>query len=161
MLEQCEGIVGTFSTPRLGNEKDQDGQSTILVLEVCARLRLHGGKEASTTKVVEAFARLEFQMTKLPLQQPDVNLSPASQAPPRFQVYTQRNLDQIQQLQCLSEELRFDIRVVAQVLPFRVNQYVIDELIAWEDVPNDPIFRLVFPQREMLDPADISQIANL
>ena len=100
-------------------------------------------------------------MSKLPLQQQGVNLPPASQAPPRFQVYTQRNLDQIQQLQCLSEELRFDIRVVAQVLPFRVNQYVIDELIAWEDVPNDPIFRLVFPQREMLDPAHFSQIADL
>jgi KamA family protein len=116
---------------------------------------------ALITEKSQALARLDFQMSKLPLQQQGVNLPPASQAPPRFQVYTQRNLDQIQQLQCLSEELRFDIRVVAQVLPFRVNQYVIDELIAWEDVPNDPIFRLVFPQREMLDPAHFSQIAKL
>ena len=91
---------------------------------------------ALITEKSQALARLDFQMSKLPLQQQGVNLPPASQAPTRFQVYTQRNLDQIQQLQCLSEELRFDIRVVAQVLPFRVNQYVIDELIAWEDVPN-------------------------
>jgi len=40
----------------------------------------------------------------------------------------------------LSEEQRFEMRVVASVLPFRVNQYVIDELIDWDNVPNDPIF---------------------
>ena len=40
-------------------------------------------------------------------------------------------VNQIEQLQCLSKEDRFSIRVIAQVLPFRVNQYVIDNLIAF------------------------------
>ena len=81
--------------------------------------------------------------------------------PVPFRVYTHRNLDQIPQLQSLSKEQRFGIRVVAQVLPFRVNQYVIDELIDWDDVPDDPIFRLVFPQREMLAPEHFTRIADL
>ena len=72
-----------------------------------------------------------------------------------------RAVDQILQLQRLSEEQRFTIRVVAQVLPFRVNQYVIDQLIAWDDVPDDPMFRLVFPQAEMLAPEHFGRIADL
>src|SRR5690554_7662452 len=60
----------------------------------------------------------------------------------RYQVYTERHIDQIPALQRLTEEQRFTMRVVAQVLPFRVNQYVIDELIDWDQVPNDPIFQL-------------------
>lgn len=42
------------------------------------------------------------------------------------------------------------MRTVASVLPFRVNRYVLDELIDWDRVPTDPIFQLVFPQRGML-----------
>jgi KamA family protein len=78
-----------------------------------------------------------------------------------FRVFTQHNFDQIRQLERLSEEQRFAIRVVAQVLPFRVNQYVIDHLIAWDDAPNDAMFRLVFPQPEMLEPAHFARIADL
>ena len=41
---------------------------------------------------------------------------------------------------------------VAHVLPFRVNNYVIDELIDWNAVPADPLFQLTFPQPDMLLP---------
>ena len=77
----------------------------------------------------------------------------------RFQVYTERQLDQIEPLKRLPEEQRFEMRVVANVLPFRVNQYVIDELIDWSQVPNDPIFQLTFPQRDMLAPEDFERMA--
>lgn len=70
--------------------------------------------------------------------------------PRRFQVYTQRDLGKITQLQSLPEETRFEMRVVSSVLPFRVNNYVIDELIDWSRVPNDPIYQLTFPQKGML-----------
>lgn len=53
------------------------------------------------------------------------------------------------------------MRVVGEVFPFRVNSYVIDELIDWERVPNDPVFQLTFPQPGMLEPDDFSRIANL
>lgn len=78
----------------------------------------------------------------------------------RFQVFTERQLDQIEPLQRLPEEQRFAMRVVASVLPFRVNQYVIDELIDWDRVPDDPIFQLTFPQQGMLPPEDFARMAD-
>ena len=77
----------------------------------------------------------------------------------RFKVYTERQLDQIVQIQHLPEEQRFAMRVVANVLPFRVNQYVIDELIDWTNIPEDPIFRLTFPQPGMLEKSDFDHMA--
>lgn len=86
---------------------------------------------------------------------------PTEIEPLSFRIFNQHNFDQIQQLDRLSEEQLFAIKVVAQVLPFRVNQHVIDHLIAWDDVPDDPIYRLVFPQPEMLAPEHFTQIADL
>ncbi|MDJ0738435.1 MAG: lysine 2,3-aminomutase [Gammaproteobacteria bacterium] len=77
----------------------------------------------------------------------------------RFQVYTQRDLDRIEQLEQLPEQTRFDMRVVASVLPFRVNAYVIEELIDWSRVPDDPIYQLTFPQRDMLSPGQYARMA--
>lgn len=80
--------------------------------------------------------------------------------PQRFKVYTERQLDQIAQVQRLPEEKRFAMRVVANVLPFRVNQYVIDELIDWTNIPEDPIFQLTFPQPGMLAQEDFDRMAR-
>lgn len=79
----------------------------------------------------------------------------------KFQVFTERQLDLIPHLDAMPDEERFAMRVVASVLPFRVNRYVIDQLIDWNRVPDDPIFRLTFPQREMLAPEDFDRIADL
>ncbi|THF63969.1 lysine 2,3-aminomutase [Pseudothauera nasutitermitis] len=81
--------------------------------------------------------------------------------PAAFKVYTQRDLDRIEALARLSEAQRFEMKVVSAVLPFRVNQYVIDELIDWRRVPDDPIFQLTFPQRGMLAPAHYERVAAL
>ena len=83
-----------------------------------------------------------------------------NQQPVRFQVYTERQFDKIEALKNLSEEQRFEMRVVANVLPFRVNQYVIDELIDWNNIPEDPMFQLAFPQKGMLDEEDFNQMAE-
>ncbi|MGB0723040.1 MAG: KamA family radical SAM protein, partial [Gammaproteobacteria bacterium] len=81
--------------------------------------------------------------------------------PRPFQVYTDRHLAKIKELDRLPPDLKFDIQVVASVLPFRVNQYVLDELIDWERAPDDPLFRLTFPMREMLQPEDFERMAAL
>jgi KamA family protein len=86
--------------------------------------------------------------------------SPAEPEPRRFKVYTQRDLDRIAELAHLSEERRFEMRVVSSVLPFRVNAYVIEELIDWSKVPADPIFQLTFPQRDMLTPEMYDRMAD-
>jgi KamA family protein len=78
-----------------------------------------------------------------------------------FRPYTLRQLDSIPQLRKLPVEMLFGMRVVANVLPFRVNQYVLDQLIDWSRVPDDPIFQLVFPQPGMLEREDFEAIAAL
>lgn len=88
-------------------------------------------------------------------------IRPELTATPRFQVYTERQFDRIAPLTRLPAEQRRAMRVVANVLPFRVNQYVIDELIDWGRVPEDPIFQLTFPQPGMLSEADFDHMARL
>ena len=98
-----------------------------------------------------------------PAARPTQVVPPVAQhfAPTPFKVFTARDLDRIPQLTRLSPEQRFEMKVVASVLPFRVNQYVIDEIIDWNDVPRDPIFQLTFPQRGMLAPEHYDRIATL
>ena len=81
--------------------------------------------------------------------------------PRAFEVYTERHLDRIKPLERLPEARRFEMQVVASVLPFRVNQYVIDELIDWGNIPDDPIFQLTFPQKGMLNETDFERMAAL
>ena len=91
-----------------------------------------------------------------------LNVKDLSLYEPRpFRVYTQRQMADIPELQKLPEEQRFEMEVVANVLPFRVNEYVIDSLIDWDRVPEDPLFQLVFPQRDMLAPESFERMAAL
>jgi len=82
-------------------------------------------------------------------------------APRPFRVYTRRDLDRIPQLQRFGNDELLAMKAVAQVLPFRVNDYVCDELIDWEHVPSDPIFQLTFPQPGMLEPGQLDRIIDL
>ncbi len=53
------------------------------------------------------------------------------------------------------------MKVVSSVLPFRVNHYVISHLIDWDNVPDDPMFQLTFPQPDMLATEHFDRIADL
>ncbi len=88
---------------------------------------------------------------------------PQLQQGPRLEVYTLRDLahGRIEPLSTVPVELRDAMRVVAHVLPFRVNRYVVEELIDWEKAPDDPLFQLVFPQPGMLSPSDFAAVADL
>lgn len=61
----------------------------------------------------------------------------------------------------LDAEVREAIEIVSLVLPFRTNRYVVDHLIDWDRVPDDPMFQLTFPQRGMLDSGDYSELRDL
>ncbi|MFQ5677614.1 MAG: KamA family radical SAM protein [bacterium] len=67
-----------------------------------------------------------------------------------YRAYNLRTFRSLPQMALLSEEEKFAIEVVANVLPFKTNSYVIEELIDWRRVPDDPIFRLTFPHKNML-----------
>lgn len=79
----------------------------------------------------------------------------------RYKSYTLRNFKSIPQLQHLPEDIHFAMEVVGQVLPFKANNYVVDELIDWDNIPDDPIFRLTFPQRDMLKPEHYAEVEQL
>ncbi|MGH1552830.1 hypothetical protein ACRAWF_14715 [Streptomyces sp. L7] len=74
---------------------------------------------------------------------------------PRFRAFTPRDLDGLLKRVSLSVTERLALRAVSSVLPFRTNSYVVDELIDWSAVPDDPIFRLTFPQAGMLPEPDL------
>ncbi|GAB6068476.1 KamA family radical SAM protein [Methylothermus subterraneus] len=88
---------------------------------------------------------------------------PLSRKDPHFKVYTFGDLVRgtIPGLAKLSKETRFAMQAVARVLPFRVNAYVVEELIDWDSVPEDPIFQLTFPQPGMLALKDFAALAEL
>ena len=81
-------------------------------------------------------------------------------APNQYKVYTVKQWDQIPQINKIPEDVRRQMYAVANVLPFRVNQYVIDHLIDWDNVPNDPIFQLTFPQPGMLAPEELQRLMD-
>jgi len=78
--------------------------------------------------------------------------------PIRF--YTLRDIDRPPLSDLLSPAQRQTIKVVGHVLPFRANSYVVEELIDWDAVPDDPIFRLTFPQAGMLAGEDRALVAS-
>ena len=78
-----------------------------------------------------------------------------------FRAYTAKHLDRLLTRARLSEADRLAARAVATVLPFRTNEYVVEHLIDWESAPDDPIYRLVFPQADMLPAEDIGPLAGI
>jgi KamA family protein len=78
-----------------------------------------------------------------------------------YQAYSVHNFRKLPQIAKLSEEQRFAIEVVSQVLPFKANNFVVEHLIDWDNIPDDPLFVLTFPQRDMLLPQHYAAIAQL
>jgi L-lysine 2,3-aminomutase len=74
--------------------------------------------------------------------------------PMKYKAYLLSNFKTIPQLEKMNAEDIEAIEVVGNVLPFKVNNYVINELIDWDNYKTDPIFRLTFPQKEMLSHTD-------
>jgi KamA family protein len=82
-------------------------------------------------------------------------------AGPRYRAYTRKDINQLPQVKRLPAEEVLIMRAVSAVLPFRVNSYVMEELIDWDDVPGDPMYQLTFPQRGMLEEADLHHMVDL
>lgn len=79
----------------------------------------------------------------------------------KYKNYILRNYSDLPQLSALSDQEREAIGVVGRVLPFKTNNYVIEELIDWNNVPDDPIFTLTFPRGEMLSKLHYRQVKKL
>lgn len=78
-----------------------------------------------------------------------------------LRVYQRKDIDALPQLRQLPPEELLAMKTVSAVLPFRVNNYVVEQLIRWDRIPEDPLYQLTFPQRGMLAPADFDAMADL
>jgi L-lysine 2,3-aminomutase len=88
-------------------------------------------------------------------------IPPEGRAGRGFHAYSAKHLDTLTARAGLTPDERLAVRAVATVLPFRTNSYVIENLIDWEAAPDDPIYRLVFPQPDMLPAADVRRLADM
>ena len=79
----------------------------------------------------------------------------------KYKAYTLKNFRQIPQIGKLSKEQQFDIEVVGAVLPFKTNNYVVNELIDWDNFSTDPSYILTFPQRDMLSTDRYNRMARM
>ncbi|MGI0046602.1 MAG: KamA family radical SAM protein [Nitrosotalea sp.] len=79
---------------------------------------------------------------------------------PLYKAYTLINFCDIPQIKKLSREKQFEIEVVGNVLPFKTNNYIVEQLINWKAVPDDPLFILNFPQKNMLKPKHYLTMAS-
>ena len=53
-----------------------------------------------------------------------------------------------------------EFNIVTKILHFKVNDHVINNLINWEDLENDPLYKLIFPQRGMVLDKDYLRLQN-
>jgi len=80
---------------------------------------------------------------------------------PLLQSVTLANLRKLPQIENFSEEQIFEMEVVGNVLPFKANNYVIEQLIDWNNVPGDSMFNLTFPQKHMLKTEHYDMMASV
>lgn len=68
-----------------------------------------------------------------------------------YKSYSRNNLYELPQINKLSEEKIKEVEILSLVFPFKINNYLANELINWDNYENDPIFNLVFPNKNMLN----------
>ena len=56
---------------------------------------------------------------------------------------------------------RHEFDVLTYVLPFKINNYVAEQLIDWDNIPDDPIYQLIFPRKAMLNEFDFNTLAKM
>ena len=72
-----------------------------------------------------------------------------------YKSYMLHNYKSLPQIENLSEDLIEAIDVVGSVLPFKTNNYVVENLIDWSNIPDDPIFILTFPTKGNASPSPL------
>ncbi|MEQ8763650.1 MAG: 4Fe-4S cluster-binding domain-containing protein [Planctomycetota bacterium] len=79
----------------------------------------------------------------------------------KLEAFNRQTIGRLPQWRGLPRALREEVLLASRIFPFRVSRYVCDELIDWRAVPDDPIFRLLFPMREMLPAGYAARLEEL
>ena len=78
-----------------------------------------------------------------------------------YKTYHQHQLDDIDGFRRLPKAIKDSVKIASQVFPFKVSNYLVGELIDWDCIPDDPLFRLAFPLKEMLTQEDQATFTRL
>jgi L-lysine 2,3-aminomutase len=79
----------------------------------------------------------------------------------QFRLYTAADLEELTARAGLPADQRLAVRAVATVVPFAITSYLAEELIDWTAGTDDPIYRLTFPQPDMLPAEQVSRLCDL
>jgi len=78
----------------------------------------------------------------------------------KMEIMLKQHINNMKQLQDFPESFRSDLSLLAEVFPFKINNYVTEQLIDWKNISDDPIFRLVFPHKDMLLPEQFQTLRD-
>ncbi len=79
----------------------------------------------------------------------------------QYRAYSIRNYRQIPQIERFNQQDLRNVEVIGRVLPFKTNNYVVNELIDWNNFHDDPLFILNFPQQKMLKTEAFDQMSEV
>ncbi|WP_445945887.1 KamA family radical SAM protein [Shewanella sp.] len=79
----------------------------------------------------------------------------------KYNSFQYAQIEKIAETKKIPKHIVKDVKVTALVFPFRVNKYVLNELIDWNNIPNDPMFRLLFPMSGMIGEKNFERLSYL
>jgi len=79
----------------------------------------------------------------------------------KYQAYARHNFHKIPAYGRITRQQAEAINIVSEVLPFKTNNYVVNELIDWDNYEEDPMFILNFPQKAMLKPSQYKTLVQM
>ncbi|KZS39007.1 hypothetical protein AWE51_10595 [Aquimarina aggregata] len=79
----------------------------------------------------------------------------------KFISYNNNSFKKTEYYTRLPEKEREVFDILSSVFHFKVNTYVLEHLINWDAIPNDPIYKLIFPRKEMLPITDYKALQLL
>lgn len=79
----------------------------------------------------------------------------------QFISYSNSTFKNTKYYEYLPDEQKEEFNILTSIFHFKVNNYVLENLIDWQCIPDDPIYKLVFPRPEMLAPADFDFLKKL
>ncbi|QCT94609.1 lysine 2,3-aminomutase [Caminibacter mediatlanticus TB-2] len=77
----------------------------------------------------------------------------------RYKSYSVKSFEKLPFVRKMDKEDIENIKVVSKIFPFKINEYIAS-LVDWNNYKDDPIFRLIFPHKDMLDSKDFEKLKN-
>ena len=69
----------------------------------------------------------------------------------KYRPWTRNQLAELADKHPEFSEVLTDVQMASRVFPFRLSSHVIDNLIRWDDLEEDPFFHLLIPTMKMLE----------